>query len=85
MKMYVDAPTWDYITQQEPKVATAFAELEMMPNRRPYERWHAFVDIYGTTPKAYLTRLVGFQARNPNLRSQEAYRIVMSRLWDAVL
>src|SRR5215204_4928562 len=69
----------------EPEVAKVFAELKSVRKGRRQQRWFRFVDNHGTSPKACLCKLVGWYARNPRLRSQEAYRVVMERMWHLVL
>ena len=78
--------TWERILAEEPEVSEVFRELlGCVPKGRRYSRWHRFVRRHGTTPKARLCRLVGWRARNPRLRSQEAYRLTMEKMWELVL
>jgi hypothetical protein len=76
--------TWERILAEEPEVERVLAELGSTPRGRRYARWHLFVANHGTTPKAYLSKLVGWHARNPKLRSQEAYRLTMDHMWEVV-
>src|SRR5215203_1227904 len=80
-----DEITWERILEEEPEVAKVFAELKSVRKGRRQQRWFRFVDNHGTSPKACLCKLVGWYARNPRLRSQEAYRVVMERMWHLVL
>jgi hypothetical protein len=77
--------SWERIVEEEPEVAGILATLQAGPNRYPYQRWHAFVDKTGTSPKARLAKLVGWHARNPRLRSAVAYEMTMKRMWSLVL
>jgi hypothetical protein len=61
--------TWTRILTEEPAILDVFAELQRVPGDSDYERWHAFVARHGTTPKAALSQMVGWGARNPRLRS----------------
>jgi len=76
--------TMKRILEEEPEILNVFAELERTQGRG-MKGWHAFVDRHGTSPKAALSRLVGWGARNPRLRSQRAYEKVISRMWDLLL
>jgi|SRR5215208_122159 len=80
-----DEITWGRILSEEPEVAKVFAELEGVRKGRRQERWFRFARNHGTSPKAYLCKLVGWYARNPKLRSQKAYRLVMEHMWRSVL
>jgi hypothetical protein len=76
--------SWELLLAEEPEILEILDLLQSFPNRYPYERWHVFVKKTGTSPKAYLTKLVGFSARNPRLRSMEAYEMVIRRMWELV-
>ncbi len=73
--------TWVRILEEEPEVGWVMAEIQ----GKGKAGWHVFVARHGTTPKNYLCKLVGFDAYNPALRSQEAYRLTMERMWELVL
>jgi hypothetical protein len=77
--------TWGRILDEEPAILDVLAELERAPGASEYARWHAFVEEHGTTPKVALSKLAGWGARNPRLRSQRAYEAVMERMWDLLL
>ncbi len=78
-----DLISWGRILAEEPEVGEVFRELESV--RSKHQRLARFVHHHNTTPRAYLSKLVGWQARNPRLRSQAAYRLVMDRMWELVL
>jgi hypothetical protein len=78
-----DLISWERILAEEPEVGEVFRELESV--RSKHQRWARFDHHHNTTPKAYLCKLVGWHARNPRLRSQAAYCLVMERMWELVL
>jgi hypothetical protein len=78
-----DQITWERILEEEPEVSEVLHELLRV--REKHKRWSRFVRCHNTTPKARLSRLVGWHARNPRLRSQTAYRLVMERMWELLL
>jgi hypothetical protein len=77
--------SWPRLLEEEPELLDVFAELQRTPGTSDYERWHAFGKRHDTSPKARLSELVGWRARNPMLRSQRAYEMVMERMWDLLL
>jgi hypothetical protein len=77
--------TWQRIISEEPSILDVLAALEKATGDSEYSRWHAYVEKHGTTPKAALSKMVGWGARNPALRSQRAYEMVMDAMWDLIL
>jgi hypothetical protein len=73
------------ILEEEPKILDALAELERTPDGPLFKRWRAFEANHGVTPTTYLGGLVGWHARNPKLRSEAAYEMVISQMWDLLL
>jgi|SRR5215210_1473706 len=72
----VDELSWELILEEEPEIGRIFDELRRIKPK--HKRWKRH-------PKMRLAKLVGWRARNPRLRSQEAYKMVMGRMWDLLL
>lgn len=68
--------TWNRIIYEEPLIKEELDHLGSLPTKR--ERWKA-------RPKAELSKLVGWSAENPLLRSSAAYSMVIKRMWDFLL
>jgi len=73
--------SWERILEEEPEIGRVFDELSR-GGKDGRRRWFAFYEVHGTTPKAYLCKLVGWDARNPRLRSPDSYRMVIERMWE---
>jgi hypothetical protein len=70
--------TWERIISQELEVDRIIDELARTKDNHKRRRQNNF-------PKARLCKLVGWSARNPKLRSQRAYKMTMSRMWELLL
>jgi hypothetical protein len=74
--------TWERVLEEEPEVERALEELEGASQAgKPYAGRCLYVERHGMTPKAQVSKFVGWSARNPKLRSPEAYRLTMERMW----